>query len=211
MPCAGVHGGGTGGGLRRKARPGSALLGFSDGKNVVIPAILKFLAVSEQNKGIARQGMVMPTDGFEALIEKFKQLIIRIGFVGVFDIDFYESEGTFYFCEVNLRFGGSGYAVTKMGVNLPAMMVKYLVGEDIGAMKKSISGSAVYANERMCIDDWYNGYISRKEYQRVLDSSDIRFIPDNSDPLPEREYQRDMWIKVLGKCIKEMIKWCHLR
>ena len=188
-----------------------ALLGFSDGKAVCVPAILKFLSASKHNNGIARQGVVMPVSGFEELIDRFKQLILRIGFVGVFDIDFYESGGQFYFCEVNLRFGGSGYAITKMGVNLPAMMVKYLTGEPIEAMSKSISGIAIYANERMCMDDWYHGYISKREYHGILDGSDIRFVPDDNDPLPEQAYQREYRIKTLKKYVKEGLKWLRLR
>lgn len=107
-----------------------ALLGFSDGKEVVIPGILKLLVVSRKNKGIALQGKVMPVEGFEEVIEKYKLLVLRIGFVGVFDIDFYESGGKLYFCEMNLRFGGSGYAITKMGVNLPVMFDKMCQSED---------------------------------------------------------------------------------
>ena len=185
-----------------------ALLGFSNGKEVVIPAILRFLFVSKHNKGIACQGVVMPIDGFEELVDRFKQLILRIGFVGVFDIDFYESEGEFYFCEANLRFGGSGYAITKMGVNLPAMMVKYLTGEPIEEMNKYISGTAIYANERMCMDDWSYGYISKKEYHRILDGSDIRFIPDDNDPLPEQAYQKKIRTMRFKKAIKQLLSCC---
>ena len=185
-----------------------ALLGFSNGKEVVIPAILRFLSVSKHNKGIARQGVVMPIDGFEELVDRFKQLILRIGFVGVFDIDFYESGGEFYFCEANLRFGGSGYAIIKMGVNLPAMMVKYLTGEPIEEMNKYISGTAIYANERMCMDDWSYGYISKKEYHRILDGSDIRFIPDDNDPLPEQAYQKKFRTMRFKKAIKQLLSCC---
>ena len=186
-----------------------ALLGFSDGKQVVIPAILRFLSVSKQNSGIARQGVVMPIDGFEELVDRFRQYVLSIGFVGVFDIDFYKSNDVFYFCEINLRFGGSGYAVTKKGVNLPVMMVKYLIGGDVGDMKMSISGSAVYANERMCMDDWYHGYITKKEYHRILDCSDIRFVADENDPLPERAYRKRIRIMRVKKTFKQLFSCCN--
>ena len=182
-----------------------ALLGFSDGKEVVIPGILKLLAVSKKNKGIARQGLVMPVGELSDLVEKFKRLILKIGFVGVFDIDFFESQGIYFFCEVNLRFGGSGYAVTKMGVNLPAMMVKSMTGESLEGLKKNVTGEAVYANERMCIDDWYNGYLSRKEYWRILQNADIRFVPDTEDPLPEEAYERYFQMRRRRKIIKNML------
>ena len=183
-----------------------ALLGFSDGKEVVIPGVLQFLAVSKAHPGIALQGKVVPVSGFEKLVEKFKDLVLRIGFIGVFDVDFFKSEGIFYFCELNLCYGGSGYAITKLGVNLPAMMVKYFYGESIKVMNKSIIKEAVYVNDRMCMDDWNNGSLSLKEYKRYLRTSDIRFICDDQDPLPERRYERESRKRLVVNAIKKMLR-----
>ena len=163
-----------------------ALLGFSDGKEVVVPAIVKFIRNCKSHFGIAMQGQVMPTTGFENLINEFKQLVLETGFVGLFDIDFFWDGKTYYFGELNLRFGGSGYAVTKMGVNLPGMLVKSLCGESIADMPKAITGTATYVNERMCMDDWIYGHISTKEYEDIITSSNISFIKDDIDPGPQR-------------------------
>ncbi len=183
-----------------------ALLGFSDGKEVIIPGVLQFLKVSKKNMGIALQGKVISVKGFEALLEKFKQLVLAIGFVGVFDVDFYKSEGKFYFCELNLRYGGSGYAITKMGVNLPAMMVKHFYGESIEAMNMTITGEAVYVNERMCVDDWNYGYISYKEYRKYIKTADIRFVPDAEDTLPEKMYNRLIRKRLPVNTLKRILK-----
>lgn len=182
-----------------------ALLGFSDGKEVVIPGIMKLLIISKKNKGIALQGEVMPIGGLENVIDKFKQLILKIGFVGVFDIDFYESGGKVYFCEVNLRFGGSGYAVTKMGVNLPVMFVKYCQGKSWKEDGMDIHKSAVYVNERMLMDDWNSGSITTKEYRRILESSDIRFLYDEDDLKPEVVYHRKFRLRRLIIQLKRII------
>lgn len=184
-----------------------ALLGFSDGKEVIIPGVLRFMAVSKQNKGIALQGKVMPVNGFEVLLEQFKQLVLQIGFVGVFDIDFYQSDGLFYFCELNLRYGGSGYAITKMGVNLPAMMVKNFYGEPLGEMNKSITNEAIYVNDRMCMADWDNGYITSEEYKKYLYSADIRFVPDENDPDPESEYRRIFARNKRKNAVRRLLKF----
>ena len=183
-----------------------ALLGFSDGKEVVIPGMMQLLVISKKNKGIALQGRVMPVDGFEEVIDKFKQLVLSIGFVGVFDIDFYKSGNLIYFCEMNLRFGGSGYAVTKMGCNLPAMMVEYFTGGNMETWKKNITGKAIYTNERMCLDDWSNGYITLDEYKRHMKSADIRFIQDNDDPQPQKAYQRTYFSRRLSMLVKKILK-----
>lgn len=179
-----------------------ALLGFSDGKEVIIPGILQFLTVSKHNKGIALQGRVLPTNGYEVLIGKFQEFVLRMGFIGVFDIDFFSSEGVFYFCEMNLRFGGSGYALTKMGVNLPAIMIRFFYGESIERMNKSVNNSATYVNEKMCVEDWRGGFISWREYRRYIDDSDIRFIPDTLDPKPKLVYDRRVFINRFQGFIK---------
>ena len=183
-----------------------ALLGFSDGKEVVIPGMMQLLVISKKNKGIALQGKVMSIDGFEEVIDKFKQFVLSIGFVGVFDIDFYKSGNLIYFCEMNLRFGGSGYAVTKMGCNLPAMMVEYFTGGNMETWKKNITGKAIYTNERMCLDDWSNGYITLDEYKRHMKSADIRFIQDNDDPQPQKAYQRTYFSRRLSMLVKKILK-----
>lgn len=183
-----------------------ALLGFSDGEEVVIPGVMQLLVVSRKNKGIALQGKVMPVDGFEDVIAKFKQLVLKIGFVGVFDIDFYQSGGIIYFCEMNLRFGGSGYAITKMGVNLPAMFVKYCQVEEWKQSVMDIRESAIYVNERMLMDDWNSGFITYNELKQYLKDADIHFISDDDDSMPERRFHQELKKRRVVKVIKKLIK-----
>ena len=183
-----------------------ALVGYSDGKEVIIPALLKLLVVSKKNKGIALQGEVFPVDGFEELTEKFKTFVLEMGFVGLFDIDFYKSGGVIYFCEMNLRFGGSGYAVTRMGVNLPAMMVKSFMGDSISEIPKSISGRAVYVNDRMCMEDFGNGFISARALRRFRKDADISFVFDADDCEPEKRYRYQFRRQIIIWMIKRLVR-----
>lgn len=180
-----------------------ATLGFSDGKEVVIPGLLELLRIGHGNHfGVAVQGGAFPITGYEELVDKFKRLVMEIGFTGVFDIDFFESEGEMYFCELNLRFGGSGYAFTKLGVNLPVMMIKSFLGESIGGMKKTIDKEALYFNERMAIDDWYSGYLSTKDFLKMREESEIKFVADEKDPIPQRKLENEFRVKRIKKIIK---------
>ncbi len=180
-----------------------AVVGFSDGQEVVIPGVLEILLMAKgEDKGVACQGRIMPNKGYEELVEKFKQMILEIGFVGLFDIDFYQSEGRYYFGEINLRIGGSATAVLKMGVNLPAMFVKSSLGEDIEGIEKEVKTSSIYVNERICSDNWYGGYLTTKEMKDLFRLSDISFVRDGNDPRPEKVFRRKL--KVLG--VKRMIK-----
>lgn len=185
-----------------------AVLGSSDGKDVIMPGVIHILDIAHGGHyGVACRGKVMPIDGFEELIEKFKQFVLRVGFVGIFDIDFYLSDGVFYFCELNLRIGGSCYAITKMGVNLPAMMVKNLCGMDIADMSKEIKESAVYVNERMCMDDWYFRYISTKKYYEMINSAKISFVKEDYDDGPCKIYKREFRKRQIKRVIKKMLRW----
>ena len=136
--------------------------------------------------------------------EQFKHYIIKVGFVGVFDIDFYWGDGKWWFGELNLRFGGSGYAITKMGVNLPVMLVKLFVGDQWDNGNQKVEDAAVFVNERMCIDDWYRGFISTKELRNMLKSADISFVNDEKDPEPQKTFIRSFKTMCLKKMIKKL-------
>lgn len=167
-----------------------AVLGFSDGNEVIIPGLVHFLKDSKTFPGIALMGKVLPIQGYEDLIAKFKSYVQDIGFVGLFDIDFFEANGKFYFGELNLRIGGSGYAITKMGVNLPAMFIKFLCDEDIHGMKSLIDGSAIYVNDRISIIDWYKCKLSTKEYKKISKSAEISFITSDDDVNPQKIFHK---------------------
>lgn len=162
-----------------------ALMGFSDGKTVIIPGIIRTISLANGGHfGVAKQGVLMPADGFEEVVGRFKQYVIHTGYCGIFDIDFYESDGKLYFCEMNFRYGGSGYAYTKMGVNLPDIYVKEMLGHEWKSVQASIKDSKIFVNERMSLDDWYQGFISFTEYKSILRGSDISFVYDEDDTQP---------------------------
>lgn len=182
-----------------------AILGFSDGKEVIIPGLIHFLKGSQNYPGVALMGKVQSVQGYEELIEKFALYIQEIGFFGIFDIDFFESGGKYYFGELNFRIGASAYAITKMGVNLPAMFVKYISGEDIDGMQRQFEGSAVYVNERICLKDWYNNKIATKEYRTIVRSAEISFVADDDDPDPYKIYNKRFVILSIKRLIRKML------
>ncbi len=167
-----------------------AVLGYSDGKRVIIPGVIKFLKESKRHRGVALAGEVMSIKGFENLIDKFAEFVRKMGFVGIFDIDFLESNGVFYFDEMNLRTGGSGAAILKSGVNLPAMFVKAMRGESTDNLPLSVTRSATFVNEKMALDDFVDGKMLLREYKRLVNSSDILFMKDNTDNAPYKELEK---------------------
>lgn len=183
-----------------------ALLGFTNGKDVIIPGVIKTRSLANGGHfGVAKQGEILPVTGFEELLGKFKEYVIKTGFVGIFDIDFYQSNGLFFFCEMNFRYGGSGYSYTAKGVNLPVMLVKTLRGDSISEMKASITESAVFVNERMCLDDWYGRYITTKEYNQIINSADISFVKDADDTVPGKRFMKYYRLMRVKRFVKRII------
>lgn len=182
-----------------------AILGFSDGKEVIIPGLIHFLKGSQNYPGVALMGKVLSVQGYEELIEKFALYIQEIGFVGIFDIDFFESGGKYYFGELNLRIGASAYAITKMGVNLPLMFVRTMQGKSIEGMKKTIVNQCTYVNERLCYIDWYKFYISTKEYGKTVRSADISFVVDDDDVKPHIIYKRKFAVAYIKRVIRKVL------
>ena len=168
-----------------------AVVGFSNGQDVIIPGVIEFVDNCKSHFGIAREGKVIPLNGFESIVKLFKVFICKIGFSGLFDIDFYEADGEFYFSELNLRLGGSGYAITRMGVNLPVMLVNYLLGkEDTKSYSLTVQDTSSFVNERMCLDDYVAGYLDEKELWSIINSYPIKFIFDEIDTAPFVKFKR---------------------
>ncbi len=179
-----------------------AVVGFSDGRNVVIPGIIQMLIVSESRPGITLKGKVLSLSGFEEVVSKFKRFILNIGYVGLFDFDFYKSDEKIFFCELNLRFGGSGYSMTKMGVNLPAMLVFALTNKNLDDFPTEIHQECVFLNERLCVEDWYSGFISTKKFIALLNSHCHTFIKDLNDTRPMEVLNHEIRIKQIKKAVK---------
>ena len=183
-----------------------AVVGVSDGENVIIPGVIEFIVNSKSHFGIAREGKIMPVDGFEALLEQFKTYVRRVGFCGLFDIDFYKSNGKMFFGEMNLRFGGSGYAYTAMGINLPALCCHSLLGKDIRSNDQNLTESATYVNERMCVDDWSFYYITKQEMFEIINTSDIRFVMDEKDNGSQKKLQSYIKMQHIKRVLRKWIK-----
>ncbi|MBR5099903.1 MAG: ATP-grasp domain-containing protein [Bacteroidales bacterium] len=184
-----------------------AVVGYSDGEGTVcIPAVIEFTEAGQRHFGIARTGKVLPPDAFAALLEQFATFVRKTGFAGLFDIDFYLSGGTLYFNELNLRFGGSGYAVTRMGVNLPALYVRSICGEDTSDMPRKVAGTGTFVNERMCIDDWSFYYLTEDEFRSRVAAADIRFVDDADDPGPQRKLDRYVRQQKMKRILRKWLK-----
>lgn len=183
-----------------------AVVGFADKEGVVIPAVI-YLAHKGLggHVGVAKIGQLLPCSGFEKLLGLFEEFVRRTHFTGLFDIDFYESEGTFYFGEMNMRYGASGYALYKAGINLPKLLLQSLSGLPLD--KPSVLTTPLfYMNERVCIDDWFGGHSSTAEFCREMKSKDLGFVYNPGDPEPYRVMKNRIIRMIPRRIVKKWFK-----
>ena len=119
------------------------LVGMSVDGVVHIPAyVLKHREIS----GGTTYSTVRPITELEpTIIDKSKALVKKIGYEGLFGIEYILSKGKYYFIEVNLRNDATCYAVAVAGVNLPLAYVLAKQGEDL----QSIVNAPIHVTNAM--------------------------------------------------------------
>lgn len=178
------------------------VMGYSDAERVILPGIVELTDCGEGNdRGVAPHGRVNDFGRNEALKPKIEGLMKHIQLSGLFNIDFVESKGRWYFVEVNLRYAAYGYAVCKAGVNLPAFQIYNALSKDDSGLPTRVRNGFRYVNEKVAFDDVLGGYRSLKEYRRMVGDADCRLIRQDDDPRPWRRF-RNWAIKSYIKKVK---------
>ena len=178
-----------------------AVLGFSYNDNVVMPGLIRMIrSGSGSHKGVTLMGEVKNFEKSSELYQQLEKFIQTLHFNGLFDIDLYECNGKFYFNELNLRFGASGYAITNTGVNLPRLFINKLLDkntEDNSELERKI-----FINEKVNFEDYEAGFISWREYKNLIKEADFGFVKNKEDIKPYLYFKRKEVFTHIKKIIK---------
>ena len=180
-----------------------AVLGCSYNNDIILPGVIKIIKIGNgEHKGVTLLGETSSFEGYAELYEGLKRFMKEICFNGLFDIDLYESNGTLYFNELNLRFGASGYAITKSGVNLPQIFIERLL--NIHKEKIYIIDKKTFISEKVNLEDFEAGYVDWKEYKRRYEETDFGFIKSKDDPKPYAAFKKKEKYTYIKKILKEL-------
>ncbi|MBQ5783328.1 MAG: ATP-grasp domain-containing protein, partial [Oscillospiraceae bacterium] len=188
-----------------------SLLGLSTKDGVVIPG---FFGAEKgghgAHRGVALVGRILPVSQQQQLIDDIKAFIGTLGYEGLFDVDLVETEeGKMYYVELNLRYGASGYAVTKCGANLPGMFADYMVfGTPVDPECSVAVTDKTFVSEKIAIDEYISGDLTKEEMMQELAAADIRFVSSEEDPQAYKHFEKFFRIADIAKerAVKAEIK-----
>lgn len=179
-----------------------SILGVSTKQGVNAPG---FFVAEEggqaEHRGVAVVGKLLPCEQEKALINDVVKFIESLEFDGLYDVDLIETvDGKMYFVELNMRFGASGYAVTKAGINLPGMFADYMLKNkpiDTGCQLEETGQT--FVSEKVLIEEYVKSRISFKNLKYYMNSADIHFIYDSDDKSAYRHFRRFYLVAVIMK------------
>ena len=169
------------------------LLGLSTPEGTLCPGFFEKEQIgNEDRKGVTMVGHMIPRNCRQNLIDGIAQFVHDLGFVGLFDVDIIETtDGKWYFVELNLRYGASGFAVTQSGVNLPAMYADYRInGVPVDLNCAAENTGERFVSEKVMMDEYARGFLSLRQIRQLMDRTQIHFIENPDDPKPYRHFQK---------------------
>lgn len=170
-----------------------SLLGLSTQDGVIGPG---FFVAEEggqnEHRGVAVVGRMLPTEDRQELIDKLIGFVKTLGYNGLYDIDLIETkDGKMYFVEVNMRYGASGYAVTKCGANLPGMFADYMLfNKPIDLNCRVSDTDKLFVSEKVLVEEYIKGRLTGDDVKECMEKADICFIRNDDDEKPYRHFRR---------------------
>ena len=179
------------------------LSGVCFDQQIIIPAIIKKTNVAQYEKGVTLAGKVVPFDELGDIQDKIISMLKQFHYVGMFDMELNVVGDKIYFNEVNLRSGGPNYSYYKSGINLPELFVKEVTGKTHTADEEKVNEfGKTFIYEKVAWEDYIQGYITKKELNKCINSADIKLLCNEDDPAPGNLFMADLRKNALKRRVK---------
>lgn len=179
------------------------LSGVCIDQKIIIPAVIEKTHVAQFERGVTMAGRVVDKDVLKDIMPEIEEMMKKFRYVGMFDMEFNVCGGRILFNEVNLRTGGPHFSYFLSGTNLPDVVVKVLTGREYDKDDETVDvlgKSFIY--EKIAWEDYYHGYMSRKELKKTIDAADFTLLGYDRDPKPGNYYIK----KIMKYTFKHKIK-----
>lgn len=164
------------------------VLGCCVSGKTYLPALVTKLSIGQGGHiGVTIQGKVSPIDeAMPGLREKLQLFLSQFNYTGLCDFDLYMADNEFYFNEMNLRYGGFGFAIVGAGMNLPLLYADSMFHKP-GRGNQSIS-EIICLSDKANLDSFIAGYSDWKQYKARIKASSFRFIVSQDDIRPTKAF-----------------------
>lgn len=121
--------------------------GVSTSDEVILPGGLIKVHTCKDTKNLGMASYAYLSDEIPKQLGDFegiKKMVRKMGYYGLFSIEFMITENKAYFLEINLRNDGTCYFTTQAGVNIPALWASKVLGQKTSNIRKSLVRSRTY-------------------------------------------------------------------
>ena len=137
------------------------------GKKIICPVANKKIRQYPKNTGGGSWSLSVEVAGSEELRQLASRVALylqEIEYTGNFSAEFLYANGKFYFLEINLRNDGTSWLSTCSGFNLPDMVCRSFVDENVNADNCTFR-QRHYMNIMWDVNYWIDGTISLKQWR----------------------------------------------
>lgn len=166
--------------------------GISYNGTTLIPAFIRKQIIGKGiHRGVTISGEVLDSSHFPGdLLEKLVSFVRKMGYEGIFDIELFLTDNGFYFNEMNLRYGAAGYALTRAGVNLPAIYIRSCLGMYNKVLDKLPKDGLSFVSDKAVLDYLSSRQINYRTYRQIIRGADFRFLVSNKDKGAKKSFQK---------------------
>ena len=124
--------------------------------------------------------------------------------MGIFNIDFVESNDITYFVEMNFRFAAYGYGLYRAGVNLPAIFVRCIQNNNLNPMcfDATIERDYYYLNEKIGLINVLEKSVTWTKYKAMKKKADFLMVKSRKDIKPYAIFLIRVAVKFLRRLFK---------
>ena len=162
-----------------------SILGLSLESQILLPGIIKKIREYPYKKGSSSFACLMPFPS-DLNLEPLYKAIKKVGYTGLFSVEFVKRGNKYYFLEINFRNDGNGYVITSAGMNQPYIYCLDVLGLWDGLCYNNVNLPHFFMSEntdlyhivekRLSFYEWYKDYKKVNCYLRY-NKSDL--VPTN--------------------------------
>lgn len=160
-------------------------------QKIIVPAVIEKTRISKHEPGVTMSGRILSIDTLGDAKDKVIELLKRLRYIGMFDMELTLCDGRIYFNEINIRSGGPNYSYQLSGVNLPDIFVKEITGKGHKKCEEQISAfGKTFVYEKVAWEDYIHSYISKGELKDCINNCDFKLLADRNDPAPGKIFYK---------------------